>query len=102
VTVAVQFEPGVPVPFGADEHDVPVIVLRVPWLGPLPTLKVRLGLSMSAPLSVMGRAVSSFVETLWLAAVGASFTAVTVMDTDAKVESRAPSFTLNVKLSGPL
>ena len=35
-------------------------------------------------------------------AVGASLTAVTVIETVAGFESTVPSFALNVKLSGPL
>jgi hypothetical protein len=66
-------------------------------------LNVKLALSMSAPANVMSFAVSSFVVTLWPLAVGASFTAVTVIDTVAAVESTGPpSVTLNVKLSDPL
>jgi hypothetical protein len=65
-------------------------------------LNVKPVLSMSEPVSVIAFGVSSFVETLWPAAVGASFTAVTVIETVAVFESRAPSLARNVKLSEPL
>jgi len=45
---------------------------------------------------------SSVTGTIWLLATGASFTALTVIDTVAMLESRLPSFALKVKLSGPL
>ena len=46
--------------------------------------------------------VSSSVVSAPFTATGASLTAVTVIDTVATFESSAPSFALNVKLSGPL
>jgi hypothetical protein len=97
VTLAVQFAPA---PDGV--HEVPVMALRVPWLGLLTMLNVRLPLSLSAPATVMTFAVSSFVVTLWPLAVGASFTAFTVIVTVAVFESAIPSLALKVKLSEPL
>ena len=58
--------------------------------------------STSLPVRVMGSAVSSAVETDCALAVGGSFTGVTVNETVAGAESTWPSFTLKVKLSGPL
>ncbi len=58
---------------------------------------------MSVAASVKAaESVSSLVETLCAVATGASFTGVTLIDTIAGVESRLPSFALNVKLSAPL
>ena len=57
---------------------------------------------MSAPVSVIATGVSSGVVTAWSLATGASFTGVTVIDTVAAFESAVPSFTLKVKVSGPL
>ena len=65
-------------------------------------LKVKAALSMSAATSVMLLDVSSFVVIAASTTAGASFTAVTVIETVATLESRLPSFALYVKLSGPL
>ena len=46
--------------------------------------------------------VSSSVVTLCAEAIGASFTALTVIETVAGAESTVPSFTMKVKLSLPL
>src|SRR5215471_21518726 len=101
--LAVQFAPGVPVSFGTATHDIlPLVALREPWLGPVTTLKLRVVLSRSAAVSVIGLATSSLVETLWAPAVGASFTGDTVSETTAGMLSRLPSLTLKLKLSGPL
>ncbi len=72
-------------------------------MGGPPTLAyVRLSPSMSAQPSVPVWSVSSAPELESAAHVGASLTALTVIDIVAVLESRAPSFALNVKLSGPL
>ena len=55
------------------------------------------------PVSVTVTApASSKAPTTALVATGMSFTELTVMETVATAESRVPSFTLKVKLSGPL
>src|SRR5262249_34828591 len=95
VTGAVQ------VPFGAQVMG-PLVGLTTPWLGPLTTVKVKLGLSMSLAVSVMVTGVSSLVVTATLLAVGGSFTGFTVMLTVAVLLAAIPSLALNVKLSGPL
>ena len=97
-----QFEPGVPVPFGVIVHDGGPMMPREPWPGELTILNVRLELSMSIPLNLTKTAVSSAVVPDWLTARGASFTGVTVMETVAGLLSRVPSLALKVKLSGPL
>ena len=63
---------------------------------------VKLLPSISAPVNVPVFTMSSFVATANVVAVGASFTALTVMLTAAVAEFNVPSFTLNVKLSLPL
>ena len=65
-------------------------------------LKLKLALSTSVALSVTAAAASSFAVTPALFATGASFTAPTVTEAVAIFESTPPSFTLKVKLSGPL
>ena len=57
VTLAVQLEPA---PLGA--HEVSLTALSEPWLGGV-TMNVRLGLSASLALRVIGFAVSSAVVT---------------------------------------
>ena len=59
-------------------------------------------LSTSLPTSVTSTELSSSTEALTSAAVGASFTALTVMVTVAGLLSSSPSVTLYVKLSEPL
>ena len=61
----------------------------VPWVGPVTMLKVRLLPSASEPVRVMTFAVSSFVVTDCTVAVGASLTAVTVIETVAAVADSA-------------
>src|SRR5262245_33673938 len=78
------------------------MMLRVPLFGPLTTAKARLTLSTSFALSVTSTDVSSLVPADALFATGGSFTGATVMETVAILESRPPSFILNVKLSAPL
>ena len=50
----------------------------------------------------MAVGISWYVVIDFALATGASFAGVTVMVTVAMFESSAPSFALNVKLSGPL
>ena len=49
----------------------------------------------------MGAGVSSVTSTDWEFAIGASFNAVTLIETVAGAESAVPSFTVKVKLSLP-
>ncbi len=58
--------------------------------------------SRSDPERVTARGVFSGVLTLCALAMGASFTALMVMAIVAGDEFNEPSFTRNVKLSGPL
>jgi hypothetical protein len=97
VTLAVQF---VPSPLGVQL--VPVIAPNVPLVGFVTILNVNAALSMSAPANVIGKAVFFAVDKDCPLAVGASFTAVIVIDTIAAAEVRLPSLVVNVKLSGPL
>jgi hypothetical protein len=97
VTLAVQLEPR---PLGVQL--VPVIVPTVPFVGLAAILKVNAALSISDAARVTATAVFFAVETVWPFAVGASFTAVIVIDTVATAEVRLPSLVEKVKLSGPL
>jgi len=97
VTLAVQLDPD---PLGV-QVGVP-IAPNVPLVGFVTILKVKAALSMSAPDNVIGNAVFFAVDTDCPFAVGASFTAVTVIDTVPAAEVKLPSLTVNVKLSGPL
>ena len=54
------------------------------------------------PVRVTAVAVSSFVETFWALATGASLIGVIVMLTVTTAESTVPSLTRKVKLSAPL
>jgi hypothetical protein len=96
VTFAVQLDPA---PLGVQV--VPDTVPTVPWAG-LVTANVNAALSISVPASVITLAVSSGVVWLCAVAVGTSFTAVIVTVTVAAAEVNAPSFVVNVKLSGPV
>jgi hypothetical protein len=58
--------------------------------------------SASLPDSVIVAGASSSVVTVWSAATGASFTALTVIETVATFESAVPSRAVNEKLSSPL
>jgi len=93
----VQLDPS---PLGV--HDVPVIVPRLPCVGPVPIANVNAALSTSAAASVITNAVSSAVVGLCGVPVGASFTAVIVKLTVPGLEFDVPSFVKNVKLSVPL
>jgi hypothetical protein len=93
VTVAVQLP--------AAQLGVP-IAPNVPLVGFVTMLKVNAALSISLPASVTTTAVFFAVDTDCALAVGASFTAVTVNVTVAAPEVSDPSFTVKVKLSGPL
>jgi hypothetical protein len=97
VTLAVQLDPD---PL-AVQLGVP-IEPNVPWVGAAPTANVKAALSMSVPESVTTNAVFFAVDTDCAFAAGASFTAVTVIETATAEEVKLPSFTVNVKLSGPL
>jgi hypothetical protein len=97
VTLAVQLDPD---PVGV--HVVPVIDPTVPCVGAVTTAKVNAALSRSVPDNVIGNAVFFAVVTDCPFAAGASFTAVTVIETVAAAEVRLPSLVVNVKLSGPL
>src|SRR4030095_9800024 len=97
MTVAVQFAPPpLTTQFGAE------IGLRVPLLGLVTILKLKLWLSISVALSTTAAVVSSFVITDWPLSTGASFTDITAIATVAMFESWLPSLTLYVKLSLPL
>jgi hypothetical protein len=97
VTCAVQF---VPNPLGVQlgAPNVP----KVPCVGTAPSANVTDALSTSLADNVITAAVSSAVVTDCALDTGASFTAVIVRFTVATLESKLPSFALNVKLSGPL
>jgi hypothetical protein len=97
VTEAVQFEPD---PLGV-QLGVPIDP-NVPFVGAVTILKVNAALSMSAPDNVIGNAVFFAVDTDCPFAVGASFTAVIVIDTVPAAEVKLPSLVVNVKLSGPV
>ena len=75
---------------------------KLPLLGALTMANVRLVLSTSLALNVILTETSSSVVVVALLATGGSFKAFIVIDTVAMLESRPPSFTLNVKLSEPL
>ena len=62
---------------------------------------VRESPSVSDPVRVKERGVSSAAVTDWASPTGASLIDVTVIDTVAGAESRVPSFAVNVKLSAP-
>ena len=64
---------------GAPAQDGAPMAPSEPLAGPSTMAKVRPSPSASPPARVIVVAVSSFVETLWAAAVGASLTAVTVI-----------------------
>jgi len=98
VNVAVPVNPfcgGLYVTFGA----VPV---SVPVVGLLTMLKVSGLFSGSVPVSVIGIDTPCGVLTVFGVAVGASLTAVTLIDTVANPDVNPPAVTLNVKLSAPL
>ena len=76
--------------------------LREPWFGPLTTVKVKIVLSISLALNVMMTGVSSLVEAVIPATVGASLTLLTVINTVAILLVAWPSLTVNLKLSRPL
>ena len=73
-TVAVQFEPGVPVPLGTLAHVGEPIAPRLPLLGAVTRVKVRFPLSISLALSVTRTGLSSSAGAVPLLATGASFT----------------------------
>ena len=64
-------------------------------------MKARVSPSTSAPVMPIVTAVSSGVVTAWSAAVGASFTGATVIDTVATFEAAWPSLAWKVKRSEP-
>ena len=66
------------------------------------TREIQGGLKEIYGVEVSPSLISNVTVTLWSWASGASLTAVTVMLTGAGVEVKAPSFTVNVKLSDPL
>ena len=63
---------------------------------------VKVSPSRSLPASVMAFVVSSSIVIVCAVAVGASFTAFTVIVTVAGAELNEPSFAVNLKLSLPL
>ena len=75
----------------------------MPLVGEVNTWKVIGRPSGLLPVSVTVTApASSKAPTTALVATGMSLSGVTVMDTSATAESAVPSFTLKVKLSGPV
>ena len=76
--------------------------LSVPLLGCVTTVNVSGSDSGSLPVSVIGRAVSSAVETDCAVAVGASLPGFTVMEIVAAALVSDASLAVNVKLSDPL
>jgi len=95
LSAPLKFRFGVYVRFGATP-------LSVPLPGPVTTVNVRASDSGSVPVSVIGRAVSSAVETDCGVAVGASLPVVTVIDIVAAALVSVASLAVNVKLSAPL
>ena len=78
------------------------VPLNVPFAGCVTTSNVRGSDSGSVPLSVIGSAVSSAVDTDCAVAVGASLPGVTVMEMVAAALVSVASLAVNVKLSAPL
>jgi len=76
--------------------------LSVPLPGCVTTVNVSGSDSGSVPVSVIGRAVSSAVETNCAVAVGASLPGFTVMEMVAAALVSEASLAVNVKLSAPL
>ena len=76
--------------------------LSVPFAGCVTTVNVSGSDSGSVPLSVIGSAVSSAVDTDCAVAVGASLPGFTVMEIVAAALGSDASLAVNVKLSAPL
>ena len=74
---------------------------NVPLAGGVATAYVKVAPSTSVPAKVRLVEPSSATVTVWAVATGASFTALTVIETVAAAEPTVPSFTVNVKLSLP-
>ena len=77
--------------------------VRVPWVGFVTTVNTReaTGVSMSEPVSVTGVGTPVISVTLAGFAMGGSLIGVTLSATVAGKESRRPSLSLKMKLSGP-
>ncbi len=68
--------------------------MSVPFDGGVVIVNVSGLLSTSAPVNVIGRAMSSSTERTWAVAVGVSLTAATVMLIVAGVDVNTPSLTV--------
>jgi len=95
LSAPLKLRSGVYVRFGATP-------LNVPFAGCVTTVNVSGSDSGSVPVSVIGNAVSSAVETDCAVAVGASLPGFTVMEIVAAELVRDASLAVNVKLSAPL
>ncbi|OMP77580.1 hypothetical protein BW716_19055 [[Flexibacter] sp. ATCC 35208] len=76
--------------------------MAVPFVGFEPLLYVSASPSASVPMTLPLYGVSSGVVTIWLKAVGASFTGVTVMLIVIITVPPLPSLISIVKLSAPM